>query len=165
MMAVYEFYDWVCVTGSNSGHVSISTATPNRRAAHCGKRLPRQPHAGSDGSAAGDAGEEDGAERRVQRQLDGTFGPPVERGPPRRGGHPPVRTGGRGAGHRRVTTPQQIELYPRILNSCLSCPCSQATLPPEQVTAWRVEAARFDVANCKLKHQSLSCLCCTFPYV
>lgn len=48
----------------------IPTATPDGGAAHSGKRLPRQPHTGGDGGAAGDAGEEGGAERRVQRQLD-----------------------------------------------------------------------------------------------
>lgn len=58
----------------------ISTATPDGGAAHGGERLPRQPHAGGDGGAAGDAGEEDGAERRAQRQLDRPHRQPAEGG-------------------------------------------------------------------------------------
>lgn len=56
------------------------TATPDRGAAHGGERLPRQPHTGGDGGAARDAGEEDGAERRVQRQLDCPHRQPAEGG-------------------------------------------------------------------------------------
>lgn len=58
----------------------ISAATPDRRAAHGGERLPRQPHAGGDGGAARDAGEKDGAERGVQRQLDRPNRQPAEGG-------------------------------------------------------------------------------------
>lgn len=57
-------------SGSLITSALISTATPDGGAAHSGERLPRQPHTRGDGGAAGDAREEDGAEWRVQRQLD-----------------------------------------------------------------------------------------------
>ena len=57
----------------------IFPATLDRGAADGGERLPRQPHARSDGGPAGDAGEEDGPERRVQRQLDRSHRQPSER--------------------------------------------------------------------------------------
>lgn len=58
--------------------VLIPLATFDGRATHGGERLPRQPHTRSDGGAAGNAGEEDGAERGVQRQLDRPHGQPDE---------------------------------------------------------------------------------------
>lgn len=70
--------------------VLVPSATLDRGAADGGKRLPRQPHVRSDGGAARDAGEEDGSERGIQRQLDRPHGQPDEGGHARRGGHSPV---------------------------------------------------------------------------
>ena len=68
----------------------VSAATPDGGAADGGERLPRQPHPGGDGGAAGDAGEEDRAPRGVQRRLDRPVRHAGQRRRARGGGHTPV---------------------------------------------------------------------------
>lgn len=72
--------------------VLILSATFDGGTAHGGKRLPWQPHTRSDGGAAWDAGEEDGAKWGVQRQLDRPHRQPDEGRGAWRGGHSPVNT-------------------------------------------------------------------------